>query len=257
MKLEYLAKDSPIHRLHPLTILFLLLDIVFSCIIIPWTLYPIFLFLLIVLPLVLISRISRDYFNTFFKIVAPSVLFIFLMQSLFYPSTSRIILSINIIDITEESLLRGIKYSGRLMIFLSCGYIFIMTIHPNLLATCFEKYGFSRKVSYTIMVSLQMLPEFSSRFHTIVDAQKSKGLKITRSPISKFLTFKAAIYTFFMILLSSIPEREPLPLIRGFEWNIKKTTIIPIIDTRIQSYIRKIMLTLIPVLIAMRILSWL
>ena len=181
-------------------------------------------------------------------------IFIFIMQAVFYPSESAEIYKLGIIKITSESLYQAIKFSTRIII-ISTSIIILTIVTPfGAILTIMESIGFPRKGSYIFLESLRMLHEFRQRIQIIFEARKSKGLNDHENLISRFRAFYSGLVTITIILFSTLPEREPTALVRGFDWHTTKSSIIDFKDTTVQLIIRIILLSLIASLIVYRLI---
>src|SRR5690349_23413614 len=81
----YYPRESILHRLNPLTKLFLVFGIILISFISPfyWTSH--ILILAAILPLIFLGKVVREYFNAILRIILPATIFLFVMQALFQP----------------------------------------------------------------------------------------------------------------------------------------------------------------------------
>jgi energy-coupling factor transport system permease protein len=81
----FIHRDSPLHRLNPLTKLTLTFSLILIGFLAPgfWTATSIFVFIL--LPLSFWGKIGPEFIRTTFRLILPLTAFLLDMKSLFYP----------------------------------------------------------------------------------------------------------------------------------------------------------------------------
>ncbi|HKY56218.1 MAG TPA: CbiQ family ECF transporter T component, partial [Anaerolineales bacterium] len=70
----YVKRDSALHRLNPLTKLTLVFALVLISFLSPWYWTPHALFILALIPLSFISKVNREFFRTFLRLILPAAL---------------------------------------------------------------------------------------------------------------------------------------------------------------------------------------
>ena len=78
-------RDSPLHRLNPLTKLLIVMTNIAVAFISPWYWTATLMFVLVVIPLSLWGRITQSFLKALLRLLLPAVVFLFVMQSFFYP----------------------------------------------------------------------------------------------------------------------------------------------------------------------------
>ena len=68
----YVKRDSPLHRLNPLTKLTLILGLVLISFASPWYWTPQFLVLFGILPLLFFGKVQREYFGAMLRLILPA-----------------------------------------------------------------------------------------------------------------------------------------------------------------------------------------
>ena len=79
----FVKRESPIHRLNPMTKVVMALSLVLIAFLSPWYWTPLAIFLLAIIPLTLLAKVAREYWSFIFKVILPTVAILFLMQALF------------------------------------------------------------------------------------------------------------------------------------------------------------------------------
>ena len=109
----FVKRDSPIHSLNPLTKVVLAFSLVLIAFSSPWFWTPLAIFIFVIIPLTILGKVAREYWNFFLKVILPTVLILFIMQALFLPGESRIIFQIFGLEITELSARLAFRNASR------------------------------------------------------------------------------------------------------------------------------------------------
>ena len=176
----YVKRDSPLHRLNPLTKLTLVLGVVLIAFTGYWYWTPHVLLLLIIIPLSFVGKVSREFFRTFLSIILPAALFLFLMQAFFQPIGDQVIFEIWFLDITVESLLFAFRNAMRVIVMVSSFMLFLLTTHPSELMSDLTRRGLPPQFAYVIISTLQILPQMQAKAQTIIAAQRSTRTGYTK-----------------------------------------------------------------------------
>lgn len=99
----YIDRDSFLHRLNPLTKLTLVFTIITLAFLGLSYWLPSILFVLVIVPLSYVGKISREFVKTTLRLLLPVVGFLFFMQAFFHPDGSTELFHIWILDVTVES----------------------------------------------------------------------------------------------------------------------------------------------------------
>ena len=100
----YIDRESFLHSLNPLTKITLVFAFIIIAFTSPWFWLPALLIVLAILPLSFVGRIQGEFLQSAKNLLLPVVGFLFVMQSLFHPDSSRILLEIWFLDISLGSL---------------------------------------------------------------------------------------------------------------------------------------------------------
>lgn len=136
---------------------------------------------------------------------------IFLLSLIFYnlPMAGRIVQSIMI--------------SSKFVLFTVLGFLFVLNTSPLEISTGLFQLGIPHSIGMTVVTSFRMLPLISQRIKNIIDAQKSRGLKLVLIPHKLLLFFLSlAVPIFYSTLEISLQISETL-LSRGYDPNRKIT----------------------------------
>src|SRR5919108_2587649 len=172
----FVKRDSPIHRLNPLTKVVMALSLVLIVFLSPWYWTPPAIFLIAILPLSLIANVAREYWRFFLRVILPTIAILFIMQALFLPGESRIIFEALGLETTELSAQLAFRNATRIAVMVSSFTILLLTTHPSELMSDLTRRGLPGQFAYVVISSLQIIPQMQAKAQTIISAQRSRGL---------------------------------------------------------------------------------
>lgn len=172
----YIDRESFLHSLNPLTKITLVFSFIIIAFTSPWFWLPALLIVLAILPLSFLGRIQGEFLQSTKNLLLPVVGFLFVMQSLFHPDSSRILLEIWFLDISLGSLRHAFLTATRIFVMVSAFILLLLTTHPSVLMSDLTRRGLSGTFAYVITSTLQILPQMRAKANTIIDAQRSRGL---------------------------------------------------------------------------------
>ncbi len=251
----YIAGDSGLHRLYPLTKLLLALTLILGgfTIPVPWASYVIFI--AIILPLSIWGDVWKQMVWAVWKIVLPFAISIFLIQGIFWGS-GDVLFSIGPITIEEEGIAFAFASVGRILLVTSSFLLFAMTTRPDLLMNTLTKVGFPGAITYIVVTTIQIIPRFQAKAATIIDAQSSRGLRIEGNFLQRVGAVTPLVLPLVLSSLLDVEERAIAIEARAFNSPGLKTSLIDCVDTQYQRIARYIMVILLVLMIGFR-LWWL
>src|SRR5699024_9305809 len=171
------------------------------------------------------------------------IILIFLLQSFFYPGET-ILWSGGIFSITEEGVQFSLFLTSRI-ISIGAAFICFFQITPaKEFVYSLEKLGFSPKATYVVLSTLYIIPEMRKLSHTIMDAQKSRGVEMEGNLM---IRIKAFLPTLSPLILSSIASTEERAITlesRAFTVKGKKTSLYQLHKTKADTIVRIIFFVL-------------
>ena len=248
----YVLRESPLHRLNPLTKLTLVLGMVLISFASPWYWTPQFLVLFGILPLIFLGKVQREYWGAMLRLILPAAGILFLMQILFLPGEQEIF-RIWVITITQESLMNGITNATRIFLMVSSFTLFLLTTHPSELMSDLSRRGLPGQFSYVIISTLQIIPQMQNKANTIIAAQRSRGLDTQSSFAKRVGALVPLVGPLVFGSLVEVEERAIAIEARGFTSTRKKTSLHEIPDTRLDKVLRWGLILLIVLSIVSRI----
>jgi energy-coupling factor transport system permease protein len=250
----YVARESGLHRLHPLTKGLLTLLLLVAGLVLPgsWTGY--FLVLLVVLPLAWWGKIFAPFIRVVWKVSLPLILSVVIIQSLFWGEGTPIF-EFWILSPKWEGLIYALVSIGRVLLLMSSFILFAMTTRPDTLMISLKQVGVPSSLAYIIVTTLQIIPRFQGKASTILDAQRSRGLETEGNLIVRARAVVPIVLPLVLGSLVEVEERAIAIEARGFNSNRKETALIEIPDTRGQFMLRRVFVALMILSVVVR-LAW-
>jgi energy-coupling factor transport system permease protein len=223
----YVARQSRVHQLHPLTKLTLAGFMLVGGLSLPgpWALYV--FWALVILPLAFSGQILSKLILATIRIAFPFALSVFLIQGFLWPGGTPF-LAVGPLSLKQEGLAFAVASTGRILMVISSFLWFALTTRPDHLMMTLGQRGFPAGLSYMIVATLQIVPRFQARASAILDAQRSRGLE-TEGNLARRL--KALLPLVVPLVLSSLIDVEERALAietRGFNRPGSKTSLIAI-----------------------------
>ncbi|MBL1227802.1 energy-coupling factor transporter transmembrane protein EcfT [Enterococcus sp. BWB1-3] len=214
--------DSIVGKWHPSTKLMIVLTVIivsmFSTL--PTVQYVLFG---VALVLSLFSGTITNFFNTFFKSVFVIVLFIFLVQVFIVKNEDSQSLWW-FIGYSQMGMDTSVGLTSRIVAISSIIIWFFQVTSVKDIVAALEKARISKKVTFVIAATIQLIPQMSKLSQTITDAQRARGIETEGSV---FIRMKAFVPMMGPLVLTSIQQTDERVLTleaRGFSAPMKKTT---------------------------------
>lgn len=238
--------------LYPITKLYIVFFCSISAFLVDYLFYGYFLVLGFFLIAIGAGK-GREYIKDFFKTLFWLILLIFLMRAIFYPD-GTIAFKIGFISIKKEGLIQGTRMASRLLALSGSLMLFFKITDLRKFMVSLENLNSSSTVSYMFLATFQSMKDLSDRSKTIMEAQKTRGIETDGNFFNRI---KAFIPTFGPLILTSIADTEEKTIAlesRAFSSSIKKTSLVMVEDTKLDKFLRIIMVLLLVFLIIRRIL---
>lgn len=224
----YIARNSRIHQLHPLTKLVMAGFFLVAGLGLPglWTTYA--LFLLGLIPVAVLSQVFFELISRVWKITLPFAISVFLIQGFLWTGGTRL-LEFGPLSLKREGLIFAAASTGRILIVVGSFLWFALTSRPDLLMTALSQHGLPASLSYLIVSSIQIVPRFQARAATILDAQRARGLETSGSLLQRARAIFPLVAPMILSSLVDVEERALAIEARAFNYPGKKTSLL-IID---------------------------
>ena len=248
----YVKRDSPLHRLNPLTKLTLILGLVLISFASPWYWTPQVLVMFGILPLLFIGRVQREYISAMLRLILPASGILFLMQLFFLPGQQEIF-RIWVITVTQESLRNAFMNATRIFLMVSSFTLFLLTTHPSELMSDLTRRGLPGQFAYVIISTLQIIPQMQAKAQTIIAAQRSRGLDTQSTFRRRVGALVPLVGPLVFGSLVEVEERAIAIEARGFTSTRVKTSLYEIPDSNLDKALRWGLILLIVLSIVSRI----
>ena len=243
--------QSPLHRLNPLTKLTFVFAIILPAFLsLPW-LAPV-----IAIPVILavfVGRVQKQYIGLLFKLILPTILFMFIMQSVFLPGGETIIFKIGRFDVALETMQRAFLTVSRIFVMISSFALLLLTTHPSELMSDLTRRGLPPQFAYVIISTLQILPQMQAKAQTIIAAQRSRGLDTESSFFKRVGAVVPLVGPLVFGSLVEVEERAIAIESRGFTSTSTKTSLRDVPDSTMDKIIRWVLVILVILSLILRI----
>lgn len=241
----YIPRDSWLHRRNPLTKIVLVFAFIIISFSSPWFWLPSLLILCAIVPLSFLGKIQKEFLSTARRLLLPVVGFLFVMQSFFHQSSSRVLFDFWFLDISVGSVRFAFLTASRIFVMVSAFILLLLTTHPSILMSDLTRRGLSGSFAYVITSTLQILPQMRTKANTIIDAQRSRGLDTEGGYRQRIRALVPLVGPLVFGSLVEVEERAIAIEARAFTSPQPKTFLDDIPDTRFDKTARWILLTLI------------
>lgn len=234
----YIDRDSPLHQLNPLTKLVLSFCLVLIGFLGPGYWLPTLLFVCVLIPLCFWGNIGTEFLQRTVRLILPLVLFLFVMQSLFYPGGRTVLFRIWIITIRWESVQFAYLTATRILNMVGAFLLLLLSTHPSTLMTDLTRRGLPPALTYILVSTLQIIPQMRNKANTIIDAQRSRGLETQGSVRARIGALLPLVGPLVFGSLVDVEERAIALEARAFKAKRIKTSLIEVPDSVRQQQVR-------------------
>lgn len=238
-------------NLYPTTKFLLVLFLCISIFLIPGYLYA-YSVLFICMFIAYLAGSFKEFSDLAIKALMLIVVFIFILQSFFYPGT-HILWSWSIFSIKQEGIDFALLLTSKIVAIGSSFILFFRITKVKDLISSLELLGLPPKVTYIFLSTFQIIPEMKKLTFVIMDAQRTRGVETE----GKLLTrMKAFLPTLSPLILGSIANTEERVLTlesRAFSANVPKTSLYKVVKTKSDPIVRIVLLILLILLIIWRV----
>ncbi len=232
VQIGFVDTNSPIHRLHPLLKLFIILVITTSVFVIPGWQVSAGLVLLIVVGMVIanigLRRILKKLRSwTIFAV------FLFVIQILIVQNGTILVFLVPrigwigpLFPVTDYGIERGLTMSLRFLVIVFSSVFFASVTDPTLLAYSLTRIGVSYRHSFMLVLALRFIPLFDLENQTVRMAQNARGIPTRTRRLSEQI--QLIRYTLRPLLISALSRVDSLTISmegRGFGYTSSRTFI--------------------------------
>jgi energy-coupling factor transport system permease protein len=218
----YLDRRTFVHQRHPLVkVLGLLLFFVAAFMVD----HPLFILPISagIFALILYTRSMQNIYRLrllFFFIFV----FTIIIWSVFYGRGSPLAL-FPALPVTREGILFGFGTALKLSTFLATGLLFLSTTRIEEFSYAFTLLGLPYRIGFTITLAFRLVPLFLDAAFTVIQAQRCRGLDISRGPLLQRLRqYVLVMIPVFMGALRRADQMAVALEVRGFNSGRPRTS---------------------------------
>lgn len=239
--------------LHPITKIYLLLSIILLGLTGEfWAQF----FLLTALLGIIILACRPFPWKKLFYYLGPFIMFIFILNSFFFPEAEHIIFFFDL-QLKREGIIFATKVSLRLLIFILSISVFFTLTPPSTIAESFLERRIDPRWTYILLYSLQLVEIFKKRIRQILEAQTSRGLVSEGSIPKRVRNFFPMILPLIFSSIAESIERSLALELRGFTEKANYTSLKEIPMTSWEKFLGKGILFGAIVLTVIKAIEWL
>lgn len=255
MTADGVRRPSAVEALHPLTKLTLMLAAVLAGASLPTIPAVLSVFALLLVPLAVAGRSLGPFLRTCLRLLAPFFISLVLIQGFFTPGPT-VLLRLGPFRYTLEGLRVALLFSSRLLVGLGAATLLMLVTRPDALMRGLVERGLPNQIAYIVVTALQIVPTFQARAHSILDAQRSRGLETEGGIGLRLRALAPLVGPLILSSLMQIEERAIALEARAFGRTGRRTSLVRLHDTRAQAVLRWALLAAALALVAARLLLW-
>ncbi len=236
----YIAGNTPIHRLHPLTKLAWLVFAMVCAYVIP--IWGSLVVTVMSVAVAMAAGVAWPVIRRALLLLLPILISLTLIRGVFFPPTrTQLLYDFGWLTIWAD----GWLFIGRLWFRLFAVGVTIMLVvtltHPADLTNALTLIGLPRSIGYIITVSIQLIPDMLARATGILEAQRSRGLE-TEGAVRRMLALPSLVGPLLIGALSDVQERAVTLEARAFLTDGPKTSWRQLFDSPVQRAARWLLL---------------
>jgi energy-coupling factor transport system permease protein len=233
----YVARESGLHSLNPITKFVLTLCALLCGFLLPGAGTSYVILALVIVPLAIWGKVMSRLTQIVFKISWPLVASVFIIQTLFWGEGTALF-EIGPIAPKLEGALFAFYSSGRILFVMADFILFSLTTRPDTLMISLKQAGLPGGLAYIIVTTLQLIPRFTAKANTILDAQRSRGLETQGNIIVRARALLPLVLPLVIGSLIEVEERAIAIEARAFNSKHIETSLIEIPDSQSQKILR-------------------
>jgi energy-coupling factor transporter transmembrane protein EcfT len=221
----------------------------------PWPVLSAGLFVLTT-ALAVLARVPGAYLRLMRGAVLVLFLALFTVQSLFYPGRQTPLFGLGPLTVWVEGVAFALETAARLLAIVSSMGLLVLTTRPADLVAGLEERGVSHRFGYTVLLTLQIVPEMQRRVRTILDAQRARAVETEGHLLVRARAFLPVLGPLVTSSLMGIETRALALEARGFSAPGRRTRVHPLTDSRWQAAGRRLMAVAAGAILLYRVILW-
>ena len=249
----YAERNSPVHRVDPLTkLLFVFISIASTYLV------SNHLVVLVILLCTFIILFTGKVLKSILPVIGVSFLLIasiIIVQGFFHPDRATVLVEIGPIAIYKEGFSIALLITLRVVNMVAAFGVLILTTKPDDLVEALLQKGMSPKFGYVLLSVLQIIPQMAALTGKITDAQRARGMETEGGLWVRFKSFLPLLGPVVLNSLTETRERSIALEVRGFNAKGKRTSLYENEDYRFRVPLRITLITFFLATIIWRMIS--
>ncbi|WP_342431792.1 energy-coupling factor transporter transmembrane component T [Neobacillus sp. FSL H8-0543] len=237
--------------LYPSTKFLISLFMIISVFIVEGYLYG-YLMVPLSLLIALYAGVFKELFSLVMKTLFVLTIFIFMIQSFFYPGDT-ILWSWSFLSLRQEGIDFAMLLTSRIAAIGSALLLFFRITSVKDIVYSLEMLGLPPKVTYVVLSTLTIIPEMKKLSLAIMDAQKTRGVETEGNLRVRAKAFLPTLTPLILTSVASTEERALTLEARAFTAPVKKTSLYRIDKTKKDTVVRILLLILLVTIIVWRV----
>lgn len=172
------------------------------------------------------------------RIPAVLIVSILLVNALFYPGATHVIVQFGPLAVSREGLAFGVASAARLLVAFLASILFLFTTLADDLLEAIVARGGSYRIAFVILSAVQLVPRLQGRATTILEAQQARGLVITGSLGTRARALVPLVGPILLGSLIDVRERTFALEARAFGAKTERTAYRLVADPPIDRWLR-------------------
>jgi energy-coupling factor transport system permease protein len=248
----YIAGQSGLHALHPLTKLALTGFFLALAVVLPDIFFLVLAYILILLPLAAWGRILGPYLRGTLTVVLPFAISLAAIQG-FFSGGQTVLFELGRFSYTLEGLIKGETVAARILLAMGGAFMLMLSTRPDHLMLALSQRGLPNSLAYIVLTALQIFPRFQDQARIILEAQQSRGLETKVNPLKRLGLLVPLSGPLILSSILDVEERAMALEARAFSRRGPRTSLIKLHDNLAQKLLRGLIVLAIFVLIVTRI----
>ncbi len=250
----FAARESGYHRLNPLTKLVLAGFLMICAVTLPglWSSYLVFFGLLV--PLAAWAGVIRPLWSRIWRVVLPFAASLILIQGFFWQGGS-VLFELGLLSFKRQGAEFAVLSTGRILLIVASFVLLSLTTRPDYLMTALVSIGMPASLSYIVLTTLQIIPRFQAKAASILDAQRSRGLEVEGNILRRARALLPLVVPLILGSLVEIDHRAIALEARAFRRPGPRTSLIILLDSAAQNWLRRLLIALAVFLVVYRLVS--
>lgn len=246
-------KQKGAKALNPLTILYLIVVLAIVS-----ALFDYRVTLICVAVMLLISAVSgigKSFLMLWLKSIVLICVICFVLQALFIPG-EQVLWKLWIFSVKAESIQKAVSLCSRILGIGSAILLGGKLVDMKKLMTVLEDRGVSSSVTYVLLSTTNIIPQMSKKMNAILEAQQSRGIETDSNIWVRAKAFFPSVGPLLLNSIVSAEERAITLEARAFSAPCRKTKLQEVPDTRLDKFLRIVLVVGLIAAIGGRIALW-